>query len=113
VVCNGQPDPFLAVETTKNAAGRGSLPPFQVFLTDAAARDLEDLYDYSEKHDAPGKLIVFSNTIEMLRLSVGKSPNAGPTPTNCRPLDFGNTGKFISNHTASFTGSCPRPSTLW
>ena len=28
---------------------------FQVLLTDDASRDLEELYNYIESHDAPGK----------------------------------------------------------
>ena len=28
---------------------------FQVLLTDDASRDLEELYDYIESHDAPGR----------------------------------------------------------
>ena len=28
--------------------------PFQAFLTDDAARDMEDLCDYIELHDVPG-----------------------------------------------------------
>ena len=33
---------------------------FEVFLTEDANRDLEDVYDYVAEHDAPGKAEVFS-----------------------------------------------------
>ena len=42
---------------------------FQVFLTDDASRDLEELYDYIESHDAPGKADYVLDQIE------GSSPN--------------------------------------
>ena len=54
--------------------------PFQVFLTDAAARDLEDLYDYIEKHDAPGKADHVLEQIEKCFTSLSENPQRGSYP---------------------------------
>lgn len=54
--------------------------PFQVFLTDAAARDLEDLYDYIEKHDAPDKADLVLEQIEKCFTSLSENPQRGTCP---------------------------------
>jgi len=53
---------------------------FQVFLTDDAARDLEDLYDYIEKHDAPGKADHVLEQIEKRFTSLSENPHRGTYP---------------------------------
>ncbi len=54
--------------------------PFQVFLTDDAVRDLEDLYDYIEKHDAPGKANYVLEQIEKGFASLSENPQRGTCP---------------------------------
>ena len=54
--------------------------PFQVFLTEDAARDLEELYDYIEKHDAPGKADHVLEQIEKGFTSLSENPQRGTCP---------------------------------
>jgi toxin ParE1/3/4 len=54
--------------------------PFQVFLTDDAARDLEDLYDYIELHDMPGKAEHVLKQIEKAFNSLSENPERGAYP---------------------------------
>ncbi|MGO8942254.1 MAG: type II toxin-antitoxin system RelE/ParE family toxin [Syntrophobacteraceae bacterium] len=54
--------------------------PFQVFLTDDAARDLEDLYDYIELHDVPGKADHVLEQIEKGFTSLSENPQRGAYP---------------------------------
>jgi toxin ParE1/3/4 len=54
--------------------------PFQVFLTDDAARDLEDLYDYIELHDVPGKADHVLQQIEKGFTSLSENPQRGACP---------------------------------
>ncbi|HOE66739.1 MAG TPA: type II toxin-antitoxin system RelE/ParE family toxin [Candidatus Hydrogenedentes bacterium] len=60
--------------------------PFQVLLTDHAARDLEELYDYVTLHDAPGKADRLLDQIEELFASLSKSPNRGVYPKELSAL---------------------------
>jgi toxin ParE1/3/4 len=53
---------------------------FQVFLTDDAARDLEDLYDYIALHDVPGKADYVLNQIEKAFCSLSENPGRGAYP---------------------------------
>ncbi|MHC1725006.1 MAG: type II toxin-antitoxin system RelE/ParE family toxin [Syntrophobacteraceae bacterium] len=54
--------------------------PFQVFLSDDAARDLEDLFDYIELHDVPGKADHVLDQIEKGFTSLSKNPQRGAYP---------------------------------
>ena len=54
--------------------------PFQVFLTDDAARDLEDLYAYIELHDVPGKADHVLEQIEKGFTSLSENPRRGAYP---------------------------------
>ena len=54
--------------------------PFQVFLTDDAARDLEDLYDYIDMHDVPGKADYVLEQIEKAFNSLSENPQCGAYP---------------------------------
>jgi toxin ParE1/3/4 len=54
--------------------------PFQVFLTDDAARDLEDLYDYVELHDVPGKANHVLEQIEKSFAGFSENPQRGTYP---------------------------------
>ena len=53
---------------------------FQVFLTDDAARDLEDLYDYIGLHDVPGKADHVLEQIENGFTSLSENPQRGTYP---------------------------------
>lgn len=53
---------------------------FQVFLTNDAARDLEDLYDYITLHDVPGKADYVLNQIEKAFSSLSENPGRGAYP---------------------------------
>ena len=53
---------------------------FQVFLTDDASRDVEELYAYIESHDAPGKSDYVLDQIEKIFLSLSENPERGTYP---------------------------------
>lgn len=53
---------------------------FQVYLTDDASRDLEELYDYIESHDAPGKANYVLDQIEKAFSSLSENPERGAYP---------------------------------
>ena len=53
---------------------------YQVFLTDDAAYDLEDLYDYVESHDAPEKAEYLLDKIEETFSSLADNPERGTYP---------------------------------
>ena len=52
----------------------------QVFLTDDAAFDLEDLYDYLESHDAPANADYVMDKIEEAFSSLSDNPERGAYP---------------------------------
>ncbi len=54
--------------------------PFQVLLTNGATRDLEDLYDYIERHDVPGKADYVLEQIEQAFASLSENPQRGAYP---------------------------------
>ncbi len=54
--------------------------PFAVLLTDDAARDLGDLYDYIARHDAPEKADYVLDQIEKTFASLSASPERGTYP---------------------------------
>lgn len=53
---------------------------YTVFLTDDAASDLEDLYDYLESHDEPEKADYVLNKIEAAFQSLADNPERGTYP---------------------------------
>lgn len=53
----------------------------QVFLTDDAAYDLENLYDYIESHDAPEKADYVLDKIEEAFSSLSENPDRGAYPS--------------------------------
>ncbi len=53
---------------------------FQVFLTDDAARDLEDLYDYIDTHDVSGKADYVLDQIEQVIFDLSECPDRGSFP---------------------------------
>ncbi|NIB44131.1 type II toxin-antitoxin system RelE/ParE family toxin [Pseudomaricurvus alkylphenolicus] len=53
---------------------------YQVFLTDDAAYDLEELYDYIEYHDATEKADYVLDKIEEAFLSLSENPDRGAFP---------------------------------
>ena len=52
----------------------------QVFLTDDASRDLEELYDYIDAHDAPGKADYVLDQIVKAFSSLSEHPGRGACP---------------------------------
>jgi toxin ParE1/3/4 len=54
--------------------------PFSVFLTDDAARDLEDLCDYINLYDVPGKEDYVLEQIEKALNSLSEYPQRGTYP---------------------------------
>lgn len=53
---------------------------YAVFLTDDAASDLEDLYDYIESHDVPEQADYVLNKIEEAFSSLSDYPERGAYP---------------------------------
>ncbi|MDQ7049087.1 MAG: type II toxin-antitoxin system RelE/ParE family toxin [Enterobacterales bacterium] len=53
---------------------------YQVFLTDGAAYDLENLYNYIESHDATEKADYVLDKIEEAFLSLADNPERGTYP---------------------------------
>ncbi|MFZ2955662.1 MAG: type II toxin-antitoxin system RelE/ParE family toxin [Candidatus Ozemobacteraceae bacterium] len=53
---------------------------FDVLLTDDAVNDLDELYEYIARHDAPGKAEHVLNEIEIALGSLAESPNRGVFP---------------------------------
>ena len=53
---------------------------WMVLLTDDAARDLEDLYDYINLHDVPGKADHVLEQLEMAFNSLSENPHRGAYP---------------------------------
>ncbi len=54
--------------------------PFTVFLTDGAAKDLEDLYEYITQHDVPGKADYVLTQIENAFSNLSESLDRGVYP---------------------------------
>jgi toxin ParE1/3/4 len=54
--------------------------PFEVFLTDDAVQDIEDLYQYVALHDIPGKAQNLLTKIEKTFGSLSESPKRGAYP---------------------------------
>lgn len=53
---------------------------FSVLLTDDAVRDLEELYDYIEVHDVPGKANRVLDRIEKTFTALSDHPSRGTYP---------------------------------
>ena len=53
---------------------------FSVLLTDDAVRDLEELYDYIDQHDVPGKADYVLEQIEKVFTSLSENPRRGVYP---------------------------------
>ena len=79
--------------------------PFSVLLTDDAARDLEDLFDYIDLHDGSGRAEYVLEQIEKTFNSLSENPFRGASPGNCFPWESGSTVRFFSNPIASSIGS--------
>ncbi len=54
--------------------------PLPVYLTNDAAGDLEDLYDYIDRHDVRGKADYFLEQIEKSFHSLAENPHRGTYP---------------------------------
>lgn len=53
---------------------------FQVYLTDDASRDLEELYDYIASHDGPGKADHVLDHLQAVFSSLSANPARGTYP---------------------------------
>lgn len=53
---------------------------FQVYLTEDASRDLEELYDYIESHDVPGNADYVLDQLEKAFSSLSENPERGACP---------------------------------
>ena len=58
----------------------------QVSLTESAARDLEEIYDYVAQHDAPRKADSLLRKIEKVFMSLADSPDRGSHPKELAAL---------------------------
>ena len=54
--------------------------PFAVLLTNDAARDLDEIYDYIARHDAPQKADYVLDQIEKTFSRLSESPERGASP---------------------------------
>jgi toxin ParE1/3/4 len=54
--------------------------PFQIFLTEDAACDLKDLYDYIEWHEVPGRADDVLDQIAKALSSLSENPERGAYP---------------------------------
>jgi len=53
---------------------------FEVLLTEDASRDLEELYDYIDHHDVPGKATHVLDQLENVFSSLSENPERGVYP---------------------------------
>lgn len=53
---------------------------YQVFLTDDASRDLEELFHYISPHDAPGKADYMLDQLESAFSTLTENPDRGACP---------------------------------
>ncbi len=60
--------------------------PFAVFLTNGAARDLDEIYDYIALHDTPQNADYVLGQIETAFSRLSKSPERGAHPKELRAL---------------------------
>ncbi|MCK9996592.1 MAG: type II toxin-antitoxin system RelE/ParE family toxin [Candidatus Krumholzibacteria bacterium] len=60
---------------------------YSVDLTDDAARDLDELYSYIDRHDVPGKADLVLERIEKVLVSLTEKPERGVYPREL--LDLG------------------------
>ena len=59
---------------------------FEVFLTDDATRDLEQLFEYIEQHDAPARAEYVVGKTEEAFSSLNENPNRGAYPKELSSL---------------------------
>jgi len=59
---------------------------FEVLVTEDAARDLREIYDYIAEHDAPGKAVHVLEQIEKAITSLATYPGRGGYPKELLPL---------------------------
>jgi toxin ParE1/3/4 len=60
--------------------------PFTVLLTDDAARDLEEIYDYIAVNDSKGRAVNVLDKIEKTFWSLSSSPERGVYPQELQEL---------------------------
>ena len=77
---------------------------FEVLLTDDAARDLEEICDYIDRHDSPARADYVLERIEKAFQGLSSILGAEATRGNCSTSGSGTTGKSSSSPTASSIG---------
>ena len=74
--------------------------PYQVKLTHDAARDLEEISHYIDRHDSLARADHVLRRIERAFQGLSEHPHRG----NCSISGYGSTGRFFSNPTESSIG---------
>ena len=69
---------------------------FTVHLSDDAARDLEEIFKYIDRHDLPGRADYVLEQIEKAFSRLSDYPERGNYPENCWTSEFGN-GAGVKN----------------
>ena len=87
-----------------SGAATGSLMAFLVQLTDDATHDLEEICDYIDRHDAPGRADSVLEQIEKAFSSLAEYPERGNYPAELLDLGIRNTARFSPDPTASSIG---------
>ena len=83
----GQVQPAADVVARLRERRQGSLMAFLVQLTDDATRDLEEICDYIDRHDEPGRADYVLEQIEKAFSSLSEYPERGNYPAEL--LDIG------------------------
>ena len=76
--------------------------PFLVQLTDDAARDLEEIYDYIERHDSPGREGHVLTRIEAAFANLSERPQHGNHPKELLDMAVREYREVSSSLTGSF-----------
>ena len=73
-------------------------------MTDDAARDLEEICDYIDRHDSAARADYVPKRIERRSRACVSILGVETTPGNCSTSGFGTTGKSSSSLTGSSIG---------
>jgi hypothetical protein len=79
--------------------------PFEVLMTEDAARDLEEIYDYIARHDTQNRADHVLEKSKRHSLVCLTLPCEGYILRNWLHWEFANTEKSFLNPIVSFTGS--------
>jgi len=84
--------------------------PFAVLLTEDAARDLNELYDYITVHDSPGKPDDVLKKLEKTFSALSEFPERGIYPKKLLKIGLKEYHEIFFKLIVSFTESWIRPS---